>query len=267
MDARAVRSPALREPFTMIKPSITLGYDLDAWTKFGIKDPIKLDLSASTNSQLLLAGLSGGGKTYAEQYLLQQLHMAQPQGEIYFGDYKQDDSLSYLRPCPFYYPYRTALTALDIVHKRLLARQSGEDTSRNLVSLLIDEYIAMALNLISEDKKAAAAMMNKVSEILFLGRSLSVRISISCQRPDALAIPAGGRLNLGVILILGGGSANRSVYEMLIPDFMEEIKGRQFGRGEGVVVLEGSQIRFIKIPTVRDENRMRRICIKALSRG
>lgn len=31
--------------------------------------------------------------------------------------------------------------------------------------------MAQALNLTSEDKKAAAVMMNKVSEILLLGRS------------------------------------------------------------------------------------------------
>lgn len=44
--------------------------------------------------------------------------------------------------------------------------------------------------------------MRKVSEILMLGRSLGVRLVISCQRPDAAAFPSGSRLNYGVILIV-----------------------------------------------------------------
>lgn len=159
---------------------------------------------------------------------------------------------------------KDTLTALDIVHSRLIARQSGEDTTRNPVTLVWDEYMAQALNLMNEDRKSAVVMMNKVSETLLLGRSLSVRISISCQRPDAIAFPAGSRLNYGVVCVVG--AAVRSIYEMLLPDHMEQVKGRQFGRGEGVVLLQGSTLRYLKVPAVRDENRMRQICLEALSR-
>lgn len=247
-------------------PRLTLGYDLDAWKNFGKKEPITIDISPSENSHILLCGMSGSGKSYMEHQLLTRLIQAERGrgGEYFFADYKGDDSFSYLRECPRYYSYKDTLKALDIVHSRLIARQSGEDVSRNPVSIIWDEYMAQALNLTSEDKKAAAAMMSKVSEILLLGRSLSVRIVISCQRPDALAFPAGSRLNLGIFVILGG--AVRSIYEMLLPDHMEQVKGRQFGRGEGVVLLQGSTLRYIKVPTVRDENRMRQICFEALSK-
>lgn len=249
----------------MIDGTLTLGYDLDAWTRFGIKESITLNLSPAVNSHIILTGLSGGGKSHAVQYLMRQLYETQPQGEIYCGDYKSDDCLSHLRECPRYYTYKDTLTALDIVHTRLIARQSGEDTSRTPITLVWDEYMAQILALLSEDKKAASAAMGKVAEILLLGRSLAVRLVISCQRPDALAFPAGSRLNYGVVMIVGGGSANRSIYEMLIPDFMEEVKGRQFGRGEGVVVLQGAQMRFIKVPAIRDEAHMKAICKEALS--
>ena len=149
-----------------------------------------------------------------------------------------------------------------MVHGRLLARQSGEDTSRNPITLVWDEYMAQMLALISEDKKAAAVVMGKVSEILMLGRSLSVRLVISCQRPDALAFPAGSRLNYGVVAVLG--AAVRSIYEMLLPDHLEQVKGRQFGRGEGVALLQGSELDYIKVPMVRDAPRMEDICIRAL---
>lgn len=188
--------------------------------------------------------------------------LAEPDGEIFFADYKQDDSFAYLRGCPRYYGYKDTLTALDKVHGRLLARQSGSDPSRNPITIFWDEYMAQMLSLISEDKKAAAVVMGKVSEILMLGRSLSVRLVISCQRPDALAFPAGSRLNYGVVVVLG--AAVRSIYEMTMPDYMELVKGRQFGRGEGVALLQGSELHFIKVGAVRNPRRMEEICIRAL---
>lgn len=244
-------------------PRLTLGYDLDRWRLFGEKVPITIDLSPRTNSHMLFCGMSGSGKSYLENSVLCKLALAELGGEIFFADYKQEDSFSYLRGCLRYYPYKATLQALDIVHNRLLARQSGEDTSRNPVTLVWDEYMAQMLSLISEDKKAAAVAMGKVSEILMLGRSLGpIRLIISCQRPDALALPAYGRLNAGCIIILGG--AVRSIYEMLIPDFMESVKGRRFGRGEGVAVFQGSELNFIKVGMVGNVHRMENICIEAL---
>lgn len=243
-------------------PRLTLGYDLDRWRLFGEKVPMSTDLSPKTNSHILLCGMSGAGKSFHEQQIVCKLALAEPDGEIYFADYKQDDSFAYLRGCPRYYAYKDTLKALDKVHDRLLARQSGKDASRNPVTLIWDEYMAQMLAHISEDKKATAVVMGKVSEILMLGRSLSVRLVISCQRPDALAFPAGSRLNYGVVVVLG--AAVRSIYEMLLPDHMELVKGRQFGRGEGVVLLQGSELHYVKVPMVRDVPRMEEICIRAL---
>ena len=115
------------------------------------------------------------------------------------------------------------------------------------------------------EKKKADDIMRKVSEILMLGRSLGVRLVISCQRPDAAAFPSGSRLNYGVILIVG--APIRSIYEMLIPkEYIDEIGDRNFKRGEGVALLQGSELCFIKIPRVRDMEKMQRICIDALTR-
>lgn len=246
-----------------ISSRLTIGYDLDRWRLFGEKVPVSIDLSRKSNSHILLCGMSGAGKSYHLCQIIAKLSLAEPDGEIYFGDYKQDDAFSYLRTCARYFPYTSALRALDIVYNRLLTRQSGEDSSRNPVTLVWDEYIAQVLALASEDKKAATTVMSRASELLMLGRSLGpIRLVISSQRPDAAALPAMGRLNAGAIIILGG--AVRSIYEMLIPDFLEEVKGRRFGRGEGVVVFQGSELRFIKVGVVNNPQRMEEISIKAL---
>ena len=244
---------------------LVLGYDLGRWNAYGEKSPLTIDISSKENSHILLCGISGSGKSYMEHQLLARLILAEKDrnGEYCFADYKSDDTFSYLQNCPRYFSYKDTLQALDIVHSRLLARQSGEDSSRTPITLIWDEYMAQALNLISEDKKAAAVVMGKVSEILLLGRSLSVRLIVACQRPDALAFPAGSRLNYGVVIVLG--AAVRSIYEMLLPDHMEQVKERQFRRGEGVVLLQGSELHFLKVPTVRNDANLRQICTETLS--
>lgn len=241
---------------------LTLGYDLDAWNVYGEKRPVAVDTSPSANSHILLTGMSGSGKTYAEQQLMARLSLAQPGGRMWLADYKGEDAFAFLRGSARYRPYSRTLEALEAVHGCLNKRLSGEDESRHPVTLVWDEYMANILALTAADKKAAAAVMGKVSEMLLLGRSMSVRLMCSLQRPDALAFPAGSRLNYGVVIVLG--AAVRSIYEMLMPDFMSEIKGRTFGRGEGVALLQGSDLRFIKIPSV-DCTRVQDLCSEALS--
>ena len=243
-------------------PQLNLGYDLNCWKMHREKEPVTIDLSPKTNSHILLCGMSGSGKSYLENQIMEKLAFTEPHGEIHFADYKQDDGFAYLRGCPRYYAYKNTLAALKVVYNRLLSRQSGEDTSRNPVTLVWDEYMAQMLALMSEDKKSAATVMGNVSEILMLGRSLSVRLVVSCQRPDALAFPAGSRLNYGAVVVLG--AAVRSIYEMLLPDFMDEVKGRQFGRGEGVALFQGSELHYIKVGMTKNVQRMEQINIKAL---
>lgn len=243
--------------------NLTIGYNLDAWYSYGAKLPVTVDISSSNNSHMLICGMSGSGKSYAEQAYIAKLMLAQPHGEYYFADYKGDDSFAYLRGCARYYSYRNTLEALDAVYGKLNSRLSGEDTSRTPITLIWDEYMSNILSLSNEDKKAAVFVLNKVSEIILMGRSMSVRLITSMQRPDAIAFPAGSRLNYGIVVIVG--AAVRSIYEMLMPDFLEQVKGRQFRRGEGVVLLQGSELHYIKVPAVHDHERMKALCIQALS--
>ena len=240
--------------FDLTRPKLVLGYDLDRWTQYNEQEKIAVDLSPENNSHILLCGMSGSGKSYLENAILAKIVLADPNGEVHFADYKGDSAFSYLRGCPRYYFYRDTLEALEIVYNRMLARQSGKDNSTHSVTLIWDEYMAQILALQSEDKKAAAVVMNRVSEILLLGRSLSVRIVTAIQRPDAAAFPAGSRMNYGIVVVLG--SSAKSIYEMLLPDFKEQLAGRTFKRGEGIVVFQGAELRYLKVPVVGNHKRM-----------
>lgn len=248
----------------MMKQSkLLLGYDYDSWYNYKEKTPITTEVSTNTNSHTLICGMSGSGKSYLTNQIFARLCMFG--GKVYFADFKQDDSFTHLRGCPRYYPYDKTLEALDEVYTILHNRQSGADTSREFVTLIWDEYIANVLSLLSTDKKKAENVMRKVSELLMLGRSLAVRLICSCQRPDAAAFPTGSRLNYGVIIIVG--AAIKSIYEMLIPkEYIELMGNRQFKVGEGVVLLQGTKMHFIKVPVIRNEQQLKEICIEALSR-
>ncbi len=246
--------------------NLLIGYDYDAWYGYADKIPVTTDISTKTNSHTLICGMSGSGKSYLMNQYFTRLCMQEGENaKVYFADFKQDDSFAHLRKCSRYYAYDKSIEALDIVYEILHNRQSREDTSHNPVTLIWDEYMANILALQGIDKKKADSVMRKVSEILMLGRSLAVRLVISCQRPDATAFPTGSRLNYGVIIVVG--SPIRSIYEMLIPkEYIEKIGDRQFRTGEGVVLLQGSEMHYIKVPVIRDEMKMQKICIDALTK-
>mgnify|MGYP002647300404 FL=1 len=249
----------------MNNSDLVLGYDYDEWYGYGRKIQIVTDISSKSNSHILLCGMSGSGKSYGENLIVAKIAtLGERSGRIYFADFKQDDQFIYMRKCPRYYPYDKTLEALEIVYEIMHKRQSGEDDSRDPITLIWDEYMANILALQSISKKEAEEAMRKVSEILMLGRSLSIRLLISCQRPDASAFPSGSRLNYGIIIIVG--ASIRSIYEMLIPkEYIDAIGERKFGVGEGIVLLQGSKLGFVKIPKIHDVKKMQQVCIEALT--
>ena len=250
----------------MMKTSeMIIGFDYDTWYGYGEKMPIIADMSTNTNSHTLICGMSGSGKSYlTNQYLARLYIQGGKDSKIYFADFKQDEQFAHLRNCPRYYPYDKSIKALNEVYEIMHKRQSGEDKTRHQVTFIWDEYMANVLALQSIDKKKADNVMRMVSEMLMLGRSLAVRLVISCQRPDAIAFPTGSRLNYGIIIIVG--APIKSIYEMLIPkEYIERIGERQFKTGEGIVLFQGSEMRFIKVPMIKNTEKLNNICIEALT--
>lgn len=240
-----------------------IGFDKERWDGYREKKPVLIDVSRRKNSHILICGMSGSGKSYAEIWIFAELAKKCADGEFYFADFKQEDDFAFLRDCKNYYAYMDTLKALDIVYDRMHRRQSGEDATRHSITLVFDEYCA---NMLALDKAQAQKAMAKVSEIVMLGRALSVRMLTTMQRPDAFAFPNGSRINYGVVMVLG--ASVKSIYEMLIPsDLLEQMTELDFKTGEGLLLLQGAQLQQIKIPTLRDNDmeKMREACIKALS--
>ncbi len=241
-----------------------LAYDYDSWHDFGARKGIFVDSSRNTNNHILLNGISGSGKSYALNLLFARLVLLE-KGEYYFIDYKGDDQFSHLINCPRYFPYSKSLEAFEIVYEIMQNRMSGKDASRTPTTLIWDEYVAEILSLLAQDKKKAEKIMTKVSEILMLGRSLGIRLITSTQRADAVAFPLGSRMNYGAIIVIG--SPPRATYEMFFSrEQIDSIADRKFDVGEGVVLLQGKDFHFVKIPTASNMEKVHQVCIDALTK-
>lgn len=140
----------------MMIPSseLAIGYDYDAWYGYSKKVPISIDASTKNNSHTLICGMSGSGKSYLmNQYFARMCLHGGVGSKVYFADFKQDDSFTYLRECPRYYPYDKTVDALDEVYEIMHKRQCGEDTSRNYITLVWNEYMTNILALLGSEKK------------------------------------------------------------------------------------------------------------------
>ena len=242
---------------------MVLAYDYDKWYDYAMKEPIFTYISPSINNHMLICGMSGSGKSYAELQILARFIVACPDAEVHFADYKFEDDFEFLRNCSRYYSYDKMTEAIEIVYTKLKGRISGNDNTQHPIILVLDEYIAYILSLLSSDNKRAKEIMHHVAELLMLSRSKNFKILISCQRADANAFQFGARTNFSIILILG--APLRSTYEMLIPkEFIDTVGDRQFGTGEGTILLQGTTMRFVKIPMIRDWEKIKEICKKGL---
>lgn len=249
---------------TRSKCKLNLGYDFDAFLNYGGKEEISVNLGSIENTHIILSGMSGSGKSTALLTIYAKLVKAESSGIYYFADFKQDSSFKFLNQCSRYYPFEQCIKAVETVFEILLNRQSGKEQYEEPVTLIFDEYVAYILYLMEIDKKKAESVMSKISTMLMLGSSLKVRLVLACQRPDASVFKNGSRLNFGIIIILG--ASIKSIYEMLLPkEYIDLIGERIFKVGEGVVLLQNSELYFVKMPIIRNKSKLKEICSVGLS--
>jgi energy-coupling factor transporter ATP-binding protein EcfA2 len=246
---------------------ITLGYKLDKWQNYGLREPIEMNLSRSENTHFLGVGASGSGKSYMLHRATALLHETESRGEIIFANFKGDETFSYLNGLPRYFQYKDVFNALDIVYGKLCARLSGEDTSENPVTFIFDEYVSAVLSQQAEEKKASTQTMSRIAEILLMGRACgraSVRFWCFTQRCDSAVFSHGSRESFNTVITLG--NISKELKSMVFSDFSEDFEnGKRFERGEGRILQNGAHLSHIKIPRY-DIEAVKKSCITALSK-
>lgn len=209
---------------------------------------------------LLLAGVTGSGKTTFLNYLI--IEMKKMQADIYICDPKRSDlaSLKNIIGADYVASDTNNIAKLSRIVKEKMEQRfidykenadnfvyghSFVDYKLKPVFIIFDELGAFRA---SSDKKVFTETMANLTEVILKGREMGVFCVLSTQQPNANNIPTELRDNLSVRLAMGNMSSE--AYRMV---FGEDIKDLQAvnAMGSGYIFLDGlgwSKPKFFEAP-------------------
>lgn len=189
---------------------------------------------------MLIAGGTGGGKTYFILTMIESL--LRTDAELFILDPKNADLADLNVVMPNVYYQKEEITAcVEDFYTRMMERsqemkempnyKTGENyTYLGLAPnfLIFDEYVAFMEMLTN---KESMAIMNKLKQIVMLGRQAGFFLVLACQRPDAKYLADGIRDQFNFRVALGRMSDLG--YGMMFGDvdkdfFLKQIKGRGY---------------------------------------
>ena len=189
---------------------------------------------------MLIAGGTGGGKTYFILTIIQALLRCN--AVMYVLDPKNADlaDLSVVMP-EVYYKKEDITDCIDRFYDGMIARSEAMKLMENYRTgenyaylglpanfLIFDEYVAFMEML---GTKENAAVLNKLKQIVMLGRQAGFFLILACQRPDAKYLGDGIRDQFNFRVALGRMS--EMGYGMMFGEttkdfFLKQIKGRGY---------------------------------------
>ncbi|MFA8995888.1 FtsK/SpoIIIE domain-containing protein [Clostridioides difficile] len=189
---------------------------------------------------MLIAGGTGGGKTYFILTIIEAL--LRTNAELYVLDPKNADlaDLSTVMP-EVYYRKEEITDCIDRFYEGMMERSEamklmdGYKTGENYAYLglpphflIFDEYVAFMEMLTTKEN---ALVLNKLKQIVMLGRQAGYFLILACQRPDAKYLGDGIRDQFNFRVALGRMS--ELGYSMMFGEvdkdfFLKQIKGRGY---------------------------------------
>lgn len=190
----------------------------------------------------LLVGGTGSGKTTALKQIIASFSYS-IHCEIFLCTFKhKDEDFSFLNVSGHFNYYLKCKDLFAAFYRRFLDRLEGKDSARYLLLLVFDEWVGFLLYL---DKQERQEALDKLGQILMMGRSFGVQVMIAIQRPDAQFFGNGARDNFGLVMALGRMSPDG--YRMVFPsDYIKEVQA--CGIGEGYAMIGGMDFNRIRIP-------------------
>lgn len=198
---------------------------------------------------MLIAGGTGGGKTYFILTLIESL--SKTDAKLYILDPKNADlaDLSTVMP-DVYHTKEDMMTCIDQFYADMMHRNENMKDMPNYKTgenyayydlpprfLVFDEYVAFMTLLTS---KESTAVLDKLKQIVMLGRQSGFFLILACQRPDAKYLGEGirdqfnFRVALGRMSELGYGMVFGSDVQKQF--FLKPIKGRGYvDKGDNVI--------------------------------
>ena len=189
---------------------------------------------------MLIAGGTGGGKTYFILTLIEAL--LRTNAALFVLDPKNADLADLQAVMPdVYYKKEDMLSCIDRFYEEMMKRSEDMKLMENYRTgenyaylglpahfLIFDEYVAFMEML---GTKENAAVLNKLKQIVMLGRQAGFFLILACQRPDAKYLGDGIRDQFNFRVALGRMS--EMGYGMMFGEttkdfFLKQIKGRGY---------------------------------------
>ena len=189
---------------------------------------------------MLIAGGTGGGKTYFILTIIEALLRCN--AVMYVLDPKNADLADLAAVLPEVYYKKDDITAcIDRFYDGMMARSESMKQMANYKTgenyaylglaphfLIFDEYVAFMEMLTTKEN---AAVLNKLKQIVMLGRQAGYFLILACQRPDAKYLGDGIRDQFNFRVALGRMS--ELGYSMMFGEvdkdfFLKQIKGRGY---------------------------------------
>lgn len=212
---------------------------------------ISLDsVELAKEPNFLVVGKTGSGKSYALSVLL-GIYANIPNVHITICDYKKSSFAQFSDSANFY-GFEEVPDGIRVFYEEFQYRLAANDEKRNkeIRVLLIDEYGAL---ISAQDKKTADELKTMVSNMLFMGRSLGIRVLIGVQRADAEHFKAGARDQFRAIL--GLGNLSKEQKQMLFSDYKDTMNEHN-GLGEGYLLIDGQDIEQVQVAEIKDMEKL-----------
>lgn len=189
---------------------------------------------------MLIAGGTGGGKTYFILTIIETLLRSDAQ--LFVLDPKNADLADLANVMPNVYSSKEEINAcVEDFYMRMMDRSVSMKQMKNYKTgenyaylglepnfLIFDEYVAFMEMLTA---KESATVLNKLKQIVMLGRQAGFFLILACQRPDAKYLGDGIRDQFNFRVALGRMS--ELGYSMMFGEtdkifFLKQVKGRGY---------------------------------------
>ena len=195
-------------------------------------------------------GTTGSGKTYAVKLLCGKL-VKYSNAKLTVCDGKGGGDFDFLKGCDRYAAIDVT-AVFDRFYNSFLARQRGEEESRDIMCLLFDEWSAYLDGL--DEKKQMEAQRKKLGQLLRLGRSFRTHVLLSQQRMDSTYFQ-GFRENFN--LVIGLSNLSKESRDMFFSEYKEQMEPDR-ARGTGYMTVNGASFTPVAVPKVNDLDKLHR---------
>lgn len=226
----------------MMSISINILNDIDNFKKIGI--------SLASCPHYLITGGTGSGKTTYSLYLLGKLCLTYKNAKVYILDFKGDDSFQKFDNFNNYFSYIECIAGLREVYEKFSERLKTTGSFPPLI-IFVDELASM-ISYFSRSTSEKNEIQRIIAEILMMGRSKSVHIITSTQRPDSSLFSNGARDNYTFKLGLGNLSSEGK--KMIFPS--SDIIFKKCNVGYGYLSLHSNEPIFVGVPVFSNYERI-----------